>query len=70
MIQEKEIRGIRATKERLEAGFALLEMIRLRRELEGDPGLATGMESAIVRRELLDLEEDLVLEPPSFSPAY
>ena len=46
-------------KERLESGCRILENILLRRILTGSPGLGSGIERAIVNRELRELEEDL-----------
>ena len=45
-------------RERLERGFAILQMIQRRRIQEGSPKLGWAIERAIVDRELRELEGD------------
>jgi hypothetical protein len=55
------------TKGRLESGFRTLETVLLCRLLIDSPDLGSGIERAIIDRELRELEWDLRLSPP-FQP--
>jgi hypothetical protein len=52
-----------AIRERLERGFAILEMIQRRRIQEGSPKLGWAIERAVVDRELRELEGDSLCGP-------
>jgi hypothetical protein len=57
-----------STKERLENGFALVQLILEQRLATEDPGFAWGIERGLVARELDELEADLhSLRPPQAS---
>ncbi len=53
-----------SVKSRLERGLQVLDRILLRRALEGVPTLGWGIEKAIVDRELRELEEEYIQNPP------
>jgi hypothetical protein len=56
-------------RKRLEREFGILETILLRRFIEDSPGLGSGIEKVIVDRELRELEQDYMADPPFRSPA-
>lgn len=56
-----------ASKERLEIGFNILELVRQRRLSSGDPGVGSAVECRVLERELRDLEKDLRHDPPLLS---
>lgn len=56
--------GAITTRERLEVGFQIIQTILRKRRETGSPSLGWAIERAIVHRELNELEQDLLLNPP------
>lgn len=60
----RQARPVLTSKERLEIGFNILELVRQRRLSSGDPGVGSAIECWVLERELRDLEGDLRHDPP------
>lgn len=60
----RDMKTVESVKDRLERGLHILDRILLRRALEGSPTLGWGIERAIVDRELRELEEECLQNPP------
>jgi hypothetical protein len=63
----RQAKQVLTSKERLEIGFNILELIRRRRLRSGDPGVGLAVECRVLERELRDLEKDLRHDPPLLS---
>jgi len=51
------------TKERLERGARVMAVIERRRAETGDPRLGAGIERFILKRELSELTEEILMDP-------
>jgi len=60
---DRQAKHVLTSKERLEIGFNILELVRQRRLSSGDPGVGWAIECRVLERELRDLEEDLRQDP-------